>query len=179
MHDRTEFSRSRAQSPIRTQDTFADWYQTVREPLVRALVVRCAGDTELAADSVDEALVRALERWNRVGQMDSPEAWTYRVASNLVSRHYRRRGGEKRALARRGPLPDHVAPAEPDGFWPIVAQLKPREREALALRYVVGFSEAEVARALDMAPGSASALLSRARARLRELLPDQPEGTAS
>ena len=49
-----------------------------------------------------------------------------------------------------------------------LAQLPPRQRLALALRYVHDLSDAEIAAALGCRVGTAHALLSRARAALRQ-----------
>ncbi len=147
--------------------TFDNWYVVAHPQLVRSVGARCGGDLALAAEVVDEAMVRALERWGRVGSMASPEAWTYRVATNLLRRHFRRRGGERRALARTPPSPEWMSIVEPSPIWTAVRELSGREQEAIVLRYVMGFTEAEIAVALDMSEGSASSLLSRSRKRLR------------
>lgn len=140
-------------------------------------MVRCSGDAGLAADAVDEAMVRALERWQRVGEMASPDAWTYRVAANHVKRTFRRRGGERRALQRSQPSAEWVEIADPSPVWAAVARLGAKEREAVVLRYVLDLSENDIAVALDVRVGTASALLSRARKKLRVLL-DTDEAAA-
>jgi RNA polymerase sigma factor (sigma-70 family) len=48
-----------------------------------------------------------------------------------------------------------------------LAELPPKQRLALALRYVHDLSDAEIAAALGCRPGSVHALLSRGRAALR------------
>ena len=55
-------------------------------------------------------------------------------------------------------------------MWEAVRALPRRQREAVALRYLLGFSEAEVARQMQVAVGTASATLAAARARLAVLL---------
>ena len=52
--------------------------------LVGSLTLYC-GDRLLAEEIAQEALVRAFERWGRVGAMASPEAWAYRTAFNLAA----------------------------------------------------------------------------------------------
>lgn len=58
-------------------------------------------------------------------------------------------------------------------LWAAVAGLPDRQREAIALRYVSGLTEAEVAAAMGVREGSASATLSKARRRLAEVLSDE------
>ena len=51
-----------------------------------------------------------------------------------------------------------------------IRMLPPREKDALMMRYFQQLSDLEIADALDIAPVSARALISRARKRLRNLL---------
>lgn len=52
-------------------DEFDEWYRELRPRVHRALTAWC-GDGALASDALDEAFVRALERWARVREMRSP-----------------------------------------------------------------------------------------------------------
>ncbi len=149
---------------------FETWYRDERTRLVRTLTVACGGDVDLAADAADEAMVRACERWSRVQHMDSPAAWTYRTALNVVRRRYRRRTIEERLLRRVAASDDHQPADQSTELWSVVAELDHRDRAAIALRYVAGLSEAQVAEALGMSTGGASSVLSRARAQLRRAL---------
>ena len=156
-------------------ESFDAWYERTHPRLVRSLVVVCGGDRSLAADAVDEAMVRALERWNRVQHMASPDAWTYSVARNHIRRSWRRRRTERRALERSVPVPEWVDDGQAIELWSAVAALEQREREAVALRYVAGLTERELGVALGVSEGTASSLLSRARAKLRDALGEPAE----
>ena len=144
---------------------FAAWYSGFRPRLVGALTL-LGSDTDAAVDAADEALVRALERWDRVGQMTSPEGWAYRVGANVSHRKsVRRRRLERRLWARNQP----AAAAAPElgvEVWEAVKALPGRQRQAVALRYVLGLTEAGTAAAMGVAVGTASATLAAARARL-------------
>jgi RNA polymerase sigma-70 factor, ECF subfamily len=148
--------------------SFEEWYRRGRPRLIAALAV-ASGELDVAVDAVDEAMVRALQRWDRVQTMESPDGWVYRVGLNLVRRKMRRRGLERRLLIR-------AKAVDPPGLrtevWEAVRALPPRQREAVALRYLLGFSEAEVARQMQVAEGTASATLAAARTRLAVLLAD-------
>jgi DNA-directed RNA polymerase specialized sigma24 family protein len=152
---------------------FASWYKGYQPVLVAALTV-VVGDGHAAADAADEALVRALERWDRVGSLASPEGWTYRVGVNLLRRRSRRRAMERMLLGRAAPPPPPPPEVRPD-VWAAVADLSARQRESIALRYLLDLSEAEVAEAMGVAVGTASATLATARARLASLLDDDRE----
>lgn len=155
-------------------DDFAAWYGRTRPDVVRSLLVVCAGDAHLAAEAADEAMVRAYERWARVRAMERPEGWVLRVAINVVRRRFRRRATEDRAVdrlgaGRRAVVPG-VDPSDAVTLWAAVATLDRRTREIVALRYVAGLTEDEVAGVLGMRVGTVSARLSRARATLRSEL---------
>ena len=119
-----------------------------------------------------EAFARALAAWRRVSLMESPTGWTYRVAVNLARRHARRAALEQRVLRRVVPA-DAGLPAERAvELWDAVRALPPRARTAIALRYAAGLTEAEVAAAMHVAIGTASATLSAARRALAIALSD-------
>lgn len=157
-------------------DGFDEFYAASRPRLVRALTVACGGDVDVAADATDEALVRALERWGRVRTMASPEAWVFSVGRNHLRRRFRRRSTEKRLLDRQRPLAAHAGSADTSdamALWEAVGGLSTRDRDIVAYRYVLGFTEAEVADELGVATGTVSAALSRARQRLRADLAEE------
>lgn len=144
---------------------FASWYAHEHAPLVRAILV-VSSDPEIAADVVAEAFSRAYERWTHVGSLQNPTGWVYRVAVNLLRRRWRRERIEQTLLRR---APRSTSPVETDlipEIWAAIAGLPTRQREALALRYVTDLSERQVADAMGVAEGTASATLAAARRRL-------------
>jgi RNA polymerase sigma-70 factor (ECF subfamily) len=147
--------------------SFEDWYRREHPGLVTALAVT-VGDADLAADAVDEALARALERWDR---LDRPTAWTYRVALNVVRRRQRRRTLERTLLGRHH-RPAAPLPGPAGELWLLVADLPPRQREAVVLRHIGHLTEAEVADVMGVARGTVSATLRTAHATLRQAIDD-------
>jgi RNA polymerase sigma-70 factor (ECF subfamily) len=136
--------------------------------LVGSLILFC-GDRAVAEEVAQEALARALERWDRVSRMDAPEAWVYRTAFNLARTHGRRRALERRAQRRLAAVPP---PALPDTTTAVavrdaVRALPARQREAVIARFYAGLSVAEAAVALGCAPGTVKALVHQAVTRLR------------
>ncbi len=148
---------------------FDTWYAEAR-PRVLATMVLVVGDTHHAAECVDEAFVRTVERWSSVQYADSPLAWTVRVAINVSRRTARRASIERRVLHRSGPRPD--VPAAAGEAWHAVATLPPRQREVTVLRYVADLPEAEIAQILGISRSSVSDSLTDARRRLAVLLSD-------
>lgn len=68
---------------------FETFFQDVYERLFQALLLTCGNRAE-AEDVAQEAMVRAYERWDRVGVADSPAAYVFRTAFNLNRKRIRR-----------------------------------------------------------------------------------------
>lgn len=89
---------------------------------------------------------------------------------NLHRRAMRRRALEGR-LARRHRSDSYPEPSAPDPeLWAAVADLPLRQREVIVLRYLVDLGEADIAVALGISEGAASASLTKARRHLAEAL---------
>jgi RNA polymerase sigma factor (sigma-70 family) len=142
---------------------FTAWYRSEHPRLLAAMTI-VTRDVHTAQDVTSEAFARALAAWTRVSAMDSPTGWTYRVALNVARRRARRAALEQRLLRRMVPTDNRGLPSERSAeLWDAVRALPPRARTAIALRYAAGLSEAEVATAMHVALGTASATLSAAR----------------
>lgn len=156
---------------------FEGWYRAEHPRLVAVLAVE-SGDLEVARDAASEAFARALERWERVGGMASPAAWTYKVALNVVRRRKRRVALERVALRRQAP-PVPALPVElhPE-LWAAVRALPGRQRRAVGLRYLADLTEPRIAEVMAIAPGTVAATLHAARKTLAARLGDPaPEET--
>lgn len=159
-------------SPLRD---FASWYAATAPGVTRS-VTAAVGDPLLGREATAEAYARAYERWGRVAAMESPEGWVHRVAVNLCRRSWRQRSLESRALARVLPAALGGEPAleelgeHHDDVYRAVRALPDRMRTAVRLRYWDDLTERQVAERMGVAPGTVSALLSGARARLRGAL---------
>ncbi len=153
-------------------DDFEAWYRGSAPRLAAALAV-VAGDADIGREAAAEACTRALERWSRVGAMSSPEAWAHTVGVNLIRRRWRRAAMERRLANVPGPAARVPASLTPE-LWQAVRTLPLRQRQAIALRYVLDLTQEQVADAMGVAPGTAGATLTTARRQLRVLL-DEPE----
>ncbi len=153
-------------------EEFSAWYRTLWPPVLRAVTVT-VGDHDLAEEAVAEAFARALARWPRPTEFDSPVAWLHRVAVNEVRSRWRRNRLERRLLERvaaEPPAPVHPVEPRDDALWAAVAALPDRARQMIALRYVLDLPEAEVAAALGVTRGTVSSTLSKARQQLGAVL---------
>ena len=148
-----------------TGRVFADWYREEFPRVSRALAL-ATGDPSLGEEAAAEAFARALTSWSRVGGMDCPGGWVYTVALREVQRTWRRSRLERNYLERLRRERTTPTAAPQDDLWLAVAQLAPRARTAIALRYVADLTEAEIADVMNIARGTVAATLSNARKQL-------------
>jgi RNA polymerase sigma-70 factor (sigma-E family) len=130
------------------------------------------GDAHAAQDLVQTTLVKLYVAWPRV---DQPAAYAHRVLVRTFLDGRRRSQREGRLLA----LPDPARPdRDPDRVVTILgalAELPPRTRAAVVLRYWEDLSVEQAAGALGCTTGTVKSLSSRGLDRLRELLQDSFE----
>ena len=62
--------------------------------------------------------------------------------------------------------------SDPD-LWRALAELEPRQRAALVLATLDGYTHAEIATMLEVREGTVSSLVSRSKDRLRAILGDE------
>ena len=142
-------------------------------PRAFRLARRIVGDAAVAEDVAAEALARAYARWSRVSALPWRDGWVLRVATNLAIDETRRR-----APALPGPgvaLPEDDAVALRLALVACLQALPRRQREAVALHYLGGLTDAEVAEALGISAGSVKTHISRGLAALRARLGTEME----
>jgi len=146
--------------------SFSDFYAATRDNVGRALAVTLR-DGDLAADAVDEAMVRAYQRWDAVSAMDNPAGWVYRVGLNHARSRIRR-------LTRYFTDDRHEgivsAPFVEPAIMRALGELSVDHRSVVVCRLLLGWSEADTAAALGIRPGTVKSRLSRALAQLETRL---------
>jgi RNA polymerase sigma-70 factor (ECF subfamily) len=127
-----------------------------------------------AEDAVQEAYLRAWQRWSRLRGYADPEAWVRTVAYRVAVSSWRRAVNRITAHRRHGP-PDDVPGLGPDlvALGAAMARLTPDQRRVLVLHYVVGLSVEDVARETGARPGTVKSRLSRGREALRAELGEE------
>lgn len=143
-------------------------------PRLIGILALYLGDRGVAEELAQETLVRVHQHWRRI-RATRPEAWANTVALNLASSWWRRRHAERRANARHGVAaevgPDDD-PADVLAIRAAVADLPPRQRAALVLRYYAALPVADVAAHLRCSEGTVKALTHQAIDGLRRILRD-------
>lgn len=139
---------------------------------LRRLAYFLTGDWSAAEDLAQETMVRTYRAWNRI-QGDAPLAYARTAMLNRHRSLLRRAKVEtKYAFARRTPA--EVVDERDDAITLLAALqvLPPRERQALVLRFYEDRPIAEVAKILDIPPGTVKSMTHRALGRIREELGD-------
>jgi RNA polymerase sigma-70 factor (ECF subfamily) len=131
-------------------------------PLLRLMFAMTANLVE-AEELAQEAMTRALERWDRVSVMVSPAGYVYRTAVNLNRSRLRRLSRPLR-WSRAG---ERSSDSEPEVIGSLVAALStlPRgQREAVLLVEWLGLDARETGRILGISPSSVRSRVHRAKA---------------
>ena len=178
------------------------------EPHRRELQVHCyrmLGSFDEAEDLVQETFLRAWRKRASYEGRATVRAWLYKIATNacldLIARN-KRRVSHTGATANPSEVPwlepvpdvllDEVASSDLDpeaatveretielAYLVAIQHLPPRQRAALILRDVLGWSAKETAELLETSVASANSALQRARAGLERNLPANRAETAS
>ena len=136
-----------------------------------------AGRDDDAEDAAQTAFVKAYGALGRFRAESPFRPWLMRIVAN-EAKNRRRSAGRRAALASRAARgPVLAAPSAEDTalrtydstrLLEAVAALDDRDRTVIAYRWFAQLSEAEMAEALQCAPGTVKSRLSRAMDRLRE-----------
>ena len=133
-----------------------------------------------AEDLLQEVLERAYRRWGRISRTGEPEPYVRRMLVNASVDHWRRlrrRREEPLGDSADATAPDQAGEAEDrDLLLRALAELPPRQRAVLVLRYFEDLTEAQTAVVLGCSVGTVKSQASRALARLREITPESGAG---
>ncbi|MET9550444.1 MULTISPECIES: SigE family RNA polymerase sigma factor [unclassified Streptomyces] len=158
---------------------FDAFYAATAKRLV-ATVYAMTGDLAEAEDAVQEAYVRAWQRWERLTGEGDPLPWVRTVASRLAISTWRRTRNRLRAHLRHGAASD-APELSPDRVALVAAlrQLPPQQRQAVVLHHLLDLPVEQVARETGSSSGAVRTRLSRARKVLGERLSDSPTHTST
>jgi RNA polymerase sigma-70 factor, ECF subfamily len=155
----------------RTADAdFESFFRAEYRSLCQALVL-LVGDALEAEEIAQETMTRVLERWDRVGVMDSPAGYAYRTALNLQRKRIRRLAVRARRRFASVPVADiGAAASDRHDVRRALQELPDGLRAALILVDWLGMDTEEAGRVLEIKPASVRVRLHRARSALRDAL---------
>ena len=154
------------------RESFEAWARARQQLLVRNAYL-LTGDFQRAEDLVQEALIRAAQRWD-VLEDGNPDAWVRTVIYRQHVSWWRRTGRESPVEH----VPDRQGDADTDGLLLLrsaFARLTPRQRAVMILRYVEDRSVADTAALLGVTEGTVKKQTSLAVDRLRATAPELHE----
>ncbi|MEU6927629.1 SigE family RNA polymerase sigma factor [Streptomyces sp. NPDC046385] len=153
-------------------DEFLEFAAARSGHLFRSACLLTSGDTHLAEDLVQDTLGRMYVHWGRMTRIGNPAGYAQTVLVRGFLSHRRRRSATERPL---GELPDRAPdtgedPALRIALLDALAQLAPKDRAVVVLRYWEDRSVEETADALHVSSAAVRTRSTRALATLRRRL---------
>jgi RNA polymerase sigma factor (sigma-70 family) len=146
---------------------FDVFFEEEHERLFKALYF-VTGNRHDAEELMQDAFVKLWERWQQIDRIEDPTAYLFRVALNGFRMRRRRASLAIRKLTpvpeRRDPFLDAEMRAD---VRQLLLEVTPRQRAALLLVDLLGYSSEQAARILRVRPSTARVLASRGRQALR------------
>lgn len=148
-------------------------------PAVHGLLRRMGAQPSLADDMVQDALVAAYRAIGTFRGEASFTGWVMKIAARL---YVKRRKKDARLVLMAEPM--ESAPVVVDGGFGVdldraLAALSPAERLCVSLCHGAGFTQAEIAEALQVPLGTVKSHCTRGLQKLRRRLsPDEPKEAA-
>lgn len=161
-------------APGDREAVFEELYRRSRDD-VYSYVAGLLRDRSAAEEVTATAFERAFRRWSRFDpERGSPRAWIFGIARNAALDELRRRGRQAEMAG------EHADPDAPSGvdeaeaslrraaLASAVAELSPRERELVALKFFAGLSNGEIADVIGVGESNAGTRIHRVMTKLRE-----------
>lgn len=133
------------------------------EPILRHALVACCGP-EIGREAAADAFEYAWRNWDRVGSMEYPIGYLFRVGRS-AARKYRK----PRVPVVVSPFVVSMPWVEP-GLAAGLKNLSNNQRTAVVLRHSFGYSHAEIAQVMGVSVPTVQKHVERALAKLRRRL---------
>ena len=155
------------------KDEFTTIIKGGQVQLRRFLLALCCGKSDDADDIAQECLVKAYlscEGYKESGRLIS---WIYKIAYNIFLDRCRLRT-KHQPIECAYELPDYSSSADEtfryQELYNALRQIPPKERSAILLYYISGYSIKEISKITDASEDAVKKQLSRGREHLKELL---------
>ncbi|WP_331767047.1 SigE family RNA polymerase sigma factor [Embleya sp. NBC_00896] len=147
-------------------------YARARQQQLYRIAYLLCGDTHRAQDLTQTTLTKLFQHWRRASRADNLDAYakTVLIRTFLSEQRSRRRERELHTPIAAGPGADQ--PEVRIALLAALAELAPKARAMVVLRYWEDQTVESVAAQLRCRPGTVKSTCSRALTRLREILGD-------
>ena len=146
---------------------FDTFFEEEGDRLFKALYF-VTGNRHDAEELTQDAFLKLWERWDQIDRIEDPTAYLFRVALNAFRRRRRRAAMAVRKLTPVTELPDAFEEAEMRAdVRQLLLGLTQRQRAALLLVDLLGYSSEQAARILRVRPSTVRSLATQGRRALR------------
>lgn len=174
-HERATVDRARRGDQAALADLY-DWYM----PRIYRYAMARLGNSAEAEDLTQDVLLKMLDAIGDFRWKDVPfSSWLFRIAHNQIATHFRRsaqRGGPAAALSedmvdlRQQPAVAVEEMLTMEEVRRATDMLPDAQREVIVLRFAVGLTITETAKALNKREGNVKALQHKAVQKLQKML---------
>jgi len=155
---------------VGTSLVFESFYRAEARTLFRRLWL-VTGNRAEAEELMQDAFLSVRERWDRVAGMDDPTGYLYRTAMNLFRKRYRRAMLAVRRTVGLAPSSDDFADVDDrQVVRHVLSTLPPRQRAALVLTEMLGFTSKEAGSALGVSDATIRSLTRHGRDAFRRVM---------
>jgi RNA polymerase sigma-70 factor (ECF subfamily) len=152
---------------VEARARFDEFFEDEHERLFKALYF-VTGNRQDAEELMQDAFLRLWERWDQIGAISDPTGYLFRVALNGFRMRRRRAATVLLKLAPLTEERDLFAEAEMRAdVQRLLLGLTVRQRAALLLVDLLGYSSEQAARILRVRPSTVRALATKGRRALR------------
>ena len=159
------------------QEAFAELYNAYVDKIYKYIYYKVGNHAD-AEDLCEQVFLKAWEAIGRYTWCGHPfSSWLYKLAHNLVVDHYRT---HRESLPLNDLMSTSGEPADLDGtlsqmldaeeLKAAIVQLTDEQRQVIALKFIEGFDNAEIAQMMNKKEGAIRALQYRALRSLQTIL---------
>lgn len=150
--------------------SFEEFFEAESRVLFRRLCL-VTGNRHEAEEVMQDAFLIVFERWERVQEMDDPIGYLYRTAFNLFRKRSRRAAlALRRTLGLAQSVDEFAAADTRSVIAGALSMLTPRQRAAIVLTDLLGYSSAMAGQVLGVRPVTIRVLASQGRATMRRVM---------
>ena len=157
------------------RERFIELIKSNQEPLRRFLITLCCGDRAEAEDIAQDTFVKAYLSSPTFEERFKFSTWLFKIAYNTYLDRGKRSGANVQFIDIGDAGWIAAATVEEDNFkyqslYQALEKISGRERTAILLHYIGGYSVKESATIMNCSSGALKLLLMRGRNKLKELL---------